>query len=107
MKHEFHSEKTLKKYYSRTRSSHKDDEGNIIPFSRIDDYQSSITNFSTRVESGQIREKIEKREKRRVQFNPLISVINIQSYKKENYELTNDVIIVDKKEEKCALCSIF
>ena len=104
MKHSFDSEKAPKNYYSRKRSSHKDDEGNIIPYSRIDDYQSSMSNFSTRNESGQIREK---KEKRRVQFNPLISVINVQSYKKENFELTNDVIIENKKEEKCVLCSIF
>ena len=104
MKHVNNSEKTPKKFYSRSRSSHKDDEGNIIPYSRIDDYQSSMSNFSTRVESGQIRDK---KEKRRVQFNPLISVINVQSYKKENFELTNDITLDDKKEEKCVLCSIF
>ena len=103
MKQIFNLEKAPNNFYSRTRSSHKDDEGNIIPFSRIDDYQTSISNFSTRIESSKIKSK---KEKGKVKFNPLISVVNIESYKKENYELTNDVIIVDKKEQKCALCLI-
>ena len=104
MKQIFNLEDVQNKIYSRTRNSLKDDEGNIIPFSRIDDYQTSISNFSTRVESSKIKTK---KEKERVKFSPLISVVNIESYKKENYELTNDVIIVDQKEQKCALCSIF
>ena len=104
MKQIFNLENVPNKINFRTRNSHKDDEGNIIPFSRIDDYQTSISNFSTRIESSKLKDK---KEKSRVKFNPLISVVNIQSYKKENYELTNDVIIVDQKEQKCALCSIF
>ena len=104
MKQIFNLENIPNNIYSRVRSSHKDDEGNTIPFSRIDDYQSSISNFSTRIESSKIKSK---KEKNRVKFNPLISVVNIESYKKENYELTNDVIIVEQKEQKCALCTIF
>ena len=104
MKHGFDSDKTPNKSYLRKRSSHKDIAGNIVPCSRIDDYQTSMSNFSTRVESGQIKDK---NEKRRIQFNPLISVINVQSYKKENFELTHDEIVVEKEEEKCVLCAIF
>ena len=104
MKQIFNLESTPKEIYSRTRSSHKDDEGSIIPFSRIDDYQASISKFSTRIESSKIKFK---KEKGRVKFNPMISVVNIESYKKENYELTNDVIIVKQNEQKCALCTIF
>ena len=104
MKHGFDSDKTPNKSYLRKRSSHKDVAGNIVPCSRIDDYQTSMSNFSTRVESGQIKDK---NEKRRIQFNPLISVITVQSYKKENFELTHDEIVVEKEEEKCVLCAIF
>ena len=88
------------------RSSFKDDEGSIIPISKIDDYQTSISNFSTRNETGPLKIK---KNKKKVDFNPFISVVNVQSYKKENYEIANDVIILDenKKEQKCILCSIF
>ena len=49
------------------------------------------------------------RIKKKVEFHNYVKVINVKSYKKENYELTNDVILVDeiKKEQKCILCSIF
>ena len=106
MRNSFHLESEPKYSYSKSRSSHKDDEGSIIPISRIDDYQTSISNFSTRNESGQLQYK---KDKKKVLFNPLISVVNVKSFKKENYELTNDVILVEenKKEQKCILCSIF
>ena len=102
MKRKHHSDKTLD--FSKARNILKDEEGNRIPFSIIDDYQGSLSKFSTRIESN--HSKLKDKNKR-VNFNPLISVVNIESYKKENYELTNDVIIINPKEQKCALCSIF
>ena len=99
MRRKYNSDKTLD--YSNIRSIHKDDGGNIIPFSRIDDYQTSMSNFSTRIESSQLKRKTDKKH---VDFNPLISVVNIQSFKKENYVFDNDT---NNNEQKCALCSIF
>ena len=58
----FNLENAPNKIYSSTRSSHKDDEGSIIPISRIDDYQTSISNFSTRNESGQLQYKKDKKK---------------------------------------------
>lgn len=89
-------------YYSRPRNSSKDEEGSIIPRSKIDDYQTSISNFSTRNESDK---NINKKAKKQVTFNPFINVINIESYKKETYESHNEEL--NNKEKKCVLCSIF
>ena len=88
--------------YSRPRISPKDEEGSIIPRSKIDDYQTSISNFSTRNESDK---NVIKKAKKHVTFNPFINVINIESYKKETYESQNEELT--NKEKKCILCSIF
>ena len=89
--------------YTRPRNTSKDEEGCIIPRSKIDDYQTSISSFSTRNESDK---NVIKKMKKQVQFNPLITVINIESYKKETYESHNEESL-NNKEQKCALCSIF
>ena len=90
------------KFY--TRSYYKDEGGCPIPFSRIDDYQKSMSKFSTRNESGEI---IKSKEKKKVQFSPFINVVNIESLKKELYESTNEEFILNENEQKCLLCSIF
>jgi hypothetical protein len=99
----------------RKRSLNKSNDKSIV--SKIADYQTSITDFSTRLESkkstslfssSEPKRKVKKfKEKKRVEFNPLITVINIQSYKKENF--TGEI---DKNDEeynrfkKCEICNI-
>ena len=87
-----------------TRSYYKDEGGCPIPFSRIDDYQKSMSKFSTRNESG---ETIKTKEKKKVQFSPFINVVNIESLKKDLYESSNEEFILNENEQKCLLCSIF
>ena len=94
-------------YYKRA-SSGKSDDGNIV--SKITDYQTSMSAFSTKtsinnLSSTELKEKVKNnKSKKRVEFNPFITVINIQSYKKENFidELDNK----NRKVKKCVLCSI-
>ena len=89
----------------------KSDEDPII--SEIVDYQMSNSTFSTAVQSKKnmnlstkIKEKSSQRKKnKRVQFNPLITVVNIESYKKENY--FGEYKKVGKESDKdnnCMLC---
>ena len=64
-----------------------------------------------------IKRKKGKKIKKKVEFNPLITVVNIESYKKENYEGTFDPegrctdcteeIFNNSNVKKCILCSIF
>ena len=97
-------------YYTRT-SRNKCNEGIII--SKIEDYQTSMTTFSTKLENKiNIDDILNKnKEKKRVQFNPLITVINIESYKKENYygpaKKSNDNNDDSNKIKKCISCNIF
>ena len=81
--------------------------------------------FSTRIESKHNnransednknnKKKRKKKDQRKVQFNPLITVVNIESFKKENYEGTFDPegkcgeeIFNNDNIKKCILCSIF
>ena len=114
------------RYYtrvSRTNSRNKNEEG--CPISKIEDFQTSISSFSTRIESKKYnisnnennkKNKKKKDEKRKVEFNPLITVVNIESFKKENYEGTFDpegkyaeevFNNNDNVKIKCLLCSIF
>ena len=94
-------------YYKRA-SSNKSDEGNIV--SKITDYQTSMSAFSTKnsmnnLSSTELKEKEKKNKtKKRVEFNPFITVINIQSYKKENFIDESDN--KNRKVKKCVLCSI-
>ena len=92
-------------------SRKKSDEDPII--SEIVDYQMSNSTFSTTVQSKKninlstkIKEKSSQRKKnKRVQFNPLITVVNIESYKKENYFGEYKKISGESDEEKkCMLC---
>ena len=94
-------------YYKRA-SSNKSDEGNIV--SKITDYQTSMSAFSTKnsmnnLSSTELKEKEKKNKtKKRVEFNPFITVINIQSYKKENFIDESDN--KNRKVKKCVLCTI-
>ena len=81
--------------------------------SEIVDYQMSNSTFSTAVQSKKnmnlstkIKEKSSQRKKnKRVQFNPLITVVNIESYKKENYFGEYKKISKESDEENsCMLC---
>ena len=89
---------------SSSRSLYKDEEGSIIPISKIDDYQRSMSNFSTRKESDK---KPNKKGKKKVEFNPLISVVNIESFKKQNSLVYNENDTSKEKEKKCEACVIF
>ena len=106
---------------SRTNSSGKYNDS--CPISKIDDFQSSISAFSTRIESknnkinsDNISKKKKKKKKsnKKVEFNPLITVVNIESFKKENFEGTFDPegrcteeIFNNNDVKKCISCSIF
>jgi hypothetical protein len=92
-------------------SRKKSDEDPII--SEIVDYQMSNSTFSTTVQSKKnmnlstkIKEKSSQRKKnKRVQFNPLITVVNIESYKKENYFGEYKKVGKESdKENSCMLC---
>ena len=81
--------------------------------SEIVDYQMSFSTFSNTVQSKKnmnlstkIKEKSSQRKKnKRVQFNQLITVVNIESYKKENYFGEYKKISKESDEEKkCMLC---
>lgn len=81
--------------------------------SEIVDYQMSNSTFSTAVQSKKnmnlstkIKEKSSQRKKnKRVQFNPLITVVNIESYKKENYFGEYKKVGKESdKENSCMLC---
>ena len=94
-------------------SRNKSDDNPII--SKITDYQTSISAFSTRIESKQnlnlsveLKEKRNKtQQKKKVEFNPFITVINIQSYKKDNFcGPSGSDIKESEKEKKCVLCNI-
>ena len=107
-------------YYTRTSRSKYDDRS---PISKIEDFQTSMSVFSTRIESKNNRansednkqnKKKKKKGEKKVQFNPLITVVNIESYKKENYEGTFDPegkctgeFFNNNNVKKCILCSIF
>ena len=87
---------------SRNNSRNKSDER--YPISKIEDFQISMSAFSTRIESknnainsdNNHKKKKIKNEKKKVKFNPLITVVNIESFKKEIYEGTFD------QEAKCS-----
>ena len=113
---DFDFEYSSHNYYTRT-SRGRHEEG--IPISKIDDYQTSMSIFSTKVECNKRhnsdynydKRKKMKKGKKKVEFNPLISVVNIQSYKKENSQGGKDnnkeESADDEEIKKCALCIIF
>ena len=99
----------------KKRSLNKSTDSSII--SKIADYQTSITDFSTGLDSkksmshlssSEPKRKVKKfKEKKRVEFNPLITVINIQSYKKENFTGGKDSNDEEfNRLKKCELCNI-
>ena len=110
--------------YTRTsRSNSRIKNDFVYPISKIEDFQTSMSSFSTRIESknrkcysdNHIRQiKKKKLDKRKVEFNPLITVVNIESFKKENYEgnfdaeeRCNEELFNNHSVKKCILCSIF
>ena len=108
MKKKFEQNQTNKEITSSRNKS-----GEVPIISKIADYQTSMSAFSTGLESkthiNLSSEKKEKKskEKKRVEINPLITVINIQSYKKENYNgYLNSNDTENKKEKKCFSCAV-
>ena len=96
---------------NKNLSSSRSKPTEISIISKVSDYQTSISAFSTNSVSktninlsSELKEKRKSKGKKRVEFNPLITVINIQSYKKENYSGPSKSN--DKKEEKCFTCII-
>ena len=119
MKQKSDKENIPSNHYSRN-SRNKGDELNNTPISTIEDYQSSMSAFSTRIESKNNNNSNNKdnknlnKKKKKVKFNPLIAVVNIESFKKENFEgnftieeNSHNEFFKEEKENKCFLCSIF
>ena len=115
-------------FYTRTsRSNLKNRSEEDCPISKIEDFQTSMSAFSTRIETKNNnnnknntdenfnkKKKKKKKQKKKVEFNPLITVVNIESFKKENYEGTfepegkcPEEIFSNNNVKKCILCSIF
>ena len=92
-------------YFTRTSRNKVDD--NIV--SKIEDYQTSMSTFSAKIENRLVisSNKEKPKGKKRVEFNPLITVINIQSYKKENYSGPDERNNSSNKIKKCASCNVF
>ena len=90
--------------FSVKRNSLKEEPRNNIPISLMDDFQTSISNFSTRTDSYINRNH---QEKKTVKFNPLITVINIENIKKKKNGEINENDLLNEHEQKCFICSIF
>ena len=92
-------------YFTRTSRNKVDD--NIV--SKIEDYQTSMSTFSAKIEHRMVigSNKEKPKGKKRVEFNPLITVINIQSYKKENYSGPDERNNGSNKIKKCVSCNVF
>ena len=120
MKHITDMDEIPTNFYTRT-SRNKYEDANLTPLSKIGDYQTSMSAFSTRIESKNVLKsnsfgsKRSKKDKK-VEFNPLISVINIESFKNENYEgnlgqkeddESHSEFFKKENERKCMVCSIF
>ena len=92
-------------YFTRTSRNKVDD--NIV--SKIEDYQTSMSTFSAKIENRLVisSNKEKPKGKKRVEFNPLITVINIQSYKKENYYGPDERNNSSNKIKKCVSCNVF
>ncbi len=123
MKHKSDKEKI---HSNPSTQRNKGDEGNCTIISKIEDYQSSMSNSSTRIESknnnnsnnfinsnSKDNNNVNK-EKKKVKFNPLITVVNIESFKKQNFEGNftieencQDEFFKEENEKKCYMCSIF
>ena len=108
MKKKFEQNQTNKEITSSRSKS-----GEVPIISKIADYQTSMSAFSTGLESkthiNLSSEKKEKKskEKKRVEINPLITVINIQSYKKENFSGPEARNKDSNKIKKCVSCNVF
>ena len=107
MKKVFSSSDSIPTNYFRKSLVLKYDEKTIV--SKIEDYQTSMSTFSANLDNkiniNSIKEK--RKGKKRVEFNPLITVINIQSYKKENYMMINDNNNESNDIKKCISCNVF
>ena len=68
-----------------------------------------MSTFSAKIENRLVisSNKEKPKGKKRVEFNPLITVINIQSYKKENYSGPDERNNGSNKIKKCVSCNVF
>ena len=90
--------------YTTPKKNNKDEENYKIPTSRIDDFQTSISNISTRTDSNK---RINYKKKKKVTFDPLISIIDVESYKRETRKTSHLENQSIEDEQKCFTCSVF
>lgn len=77
-----------------------------------DEISSTISDHPTRYDSGNLQ--IKWKPKKKVRFNPLVTVVNIKSYKNENH-IRNFFANTERKHKddistqknNCDICSIF
>ena len=82
-------------YYKINHTSRDEDK---TPICHKDEFQSSNSNYSTRVDSNKI--KVSKKKKT-VRFNPIVTIVNIEAFKKETLSSNHKDFRIDRNEKDC------
>ena len=78
--------------------NHTSRDEDKTPICHMEDFQSSNSNYPTRENSQKI--KILKRKKS-VRFNPIVTIVNIEAFKKETSKSNYKEIKFNENEKKC------
>ncbi len=85
--------------------SHSSRDEDKAPVCHIEDFQSSNSNYPTREDSQKIKGP---KKKKSVRFNPIVTIVNIEAFKKETSKTKHKDFNFNENEEKCMnKCNIY
>ena len=85
-------------YIENININHTSRDEDKTPICHMEDFQSSNSNYPTREDSQKIKTS---KRKKTVRFNPIVTIINIEAFKKESSKTNHKDFKLNENENKC------
>ena len=85
-------------YIENVKINHTSRDEDKTSICNIEDFQSSNSNYPTREDSQKIKTS---KRKKTVRFNPIVTIINIEAFKKESSKSNHKDFKLNENENKC------
>ena len=85
-------------YIENVKINHTSRDEDKTSICNIEDFQSSNSNYPTREDSQKIKTS---NRKKTVRFNPIVTIINIEAFKKESSKSNHKDFKFNENENKC------
>ena len=92
-------------YFENIKINHTSRDEDKTPICHIEDFQSSNSHYSTRENSQKIKTS---KRKKTVRFNPIVTIVNIEAFKKVTSKSNHKEFDFNENEKNCMnKCNIY